>query len=201
MQLFDLQALPRVREPAAVCLGTFDGVHRGHQALLDATVAAARQHGLTACAYTFDVPPAAVLGHTPTEVLTPIAEKAALMGAYGVDTVVYSHFDAAVAAHEAEWFFEELLLGRLNARHIVIGFHYHFGRFARGDAELMRGFCAAENIGLTVVPPVCLPDGTLVSSSAIRDALTRGDRQTAETMLNRPLSQREEVLLGGRYNE
>ena len=201
MQLFDLQALPRVREPAAVCLGTFDGVHRGHQALLDATVAAARQHGLTACAYTFDVPPAAVLGHTPAEVLTPIAEKAALMGAYGIDTVVYSHFDAAVAAHEAEWFFEELLRERLRARHIVIGFHYHFGRFARGDAELMRSFCEKRGVGLTVVPPVCLPDGTLISSSAIRDALHRGDRRLAETMLNRPLSQREEVLLGGRYNE
>ena len=201
MQLINLRDLPPDRPPAAVCLGTFDGVHLGHQALLTATVEAARRQNLTPCAYTFDVPPAAVLGHTPAEVLTPIAEKAALMGAYGVDTVVYSHFDAAVAAHEAEWFFEELLLGRLNARHIVIGFHYHFGRFARGDAELMRSFCKGKDIGLTVVPPVCLPEGTLVSSSAIREALSRGDRRTAETMLNRPLSQREEVLLGGRYNE
>ena len=182
-------------------LGTFDGVHLGHQALLAATVQAARRQEIAACAYTFDVPPAAVLGHTPAEVLTPIAEKAALMGAYGIDTVVYSHFDADVAAHEAEWFFEEVLLGRMNARHIVIGFHYHFGRFARGDAELMRSFCEQKGIGLTVVPPVCLPEGTLVSSSAIREALARGDRHTAETMLNRPLSQREEVLLGGRYNE
>ena len=194
MQLINLRDLPPDRPPAAVCLGTFDGVHLGHQALLTATAEAARRQNLTPCAYTFDVPPAAVLGHTPAEVLTPIAEKAALMGAYGVDTVVYSHFDAAVAAHEAEWFFEELLLGRLNA-------HYHFGRFARGDAELMRSFCKEKDIGLTVVPPVCLPEGTLVSSSAIREALSRGDRRTAETMLNRPLSQREEVLLGGRYNE
>ena len=62
-------------------------------------------------------------------------------------------------------------------------------------------FCEKRGVGLTVVPPVCLPDGTLISSSAIRDALHRGDRRLAETMLNRPLSQREEVLLGGRYNE
>ena len=105
------------------------------------------------------------------------------------------------AARAEEWFFDDLLLERLNARHIVIGFHYHFGCRAQGDAALMARFCHEAGIGLTVVPPVCLPDGTLISSSAIRDALRQNDRRLAEIMLNRPLSQREEALLGGRYNE
>ena len=61
--------------------------------------------------------------------------------------------------------------------------------------------CREAGIGLTVVPPVCLPDGTLVSSSAVRDCLFHNDRRQAEEMLNRPLSPREEALLGGRNDE
>jgi len=197
MHLIKLEEYAAPAREAAVCLGTFDGVHLGHQALLRATAEAAAREGLLPCAYTFDVPPASVLGSGKAEVLTGIAEKAALMAGCGIDTVIYSHFDAAVAARSAEWFFDELLLRRLRARHVIIGFHYHFGQFARGDAEMMRAFCARQGVGITVVPPVCLPDGQLVSSSAIRESLLKGDRRRAEEMLNRPLSPREEALLGG----
>ena len=201
MHLMELEALKAPMPPAAVCLGTFDGVHLGHRALLAATVEAARRQGLVPCAYTFDVPPAAVLGKTRVQVLTPIEEKAALMAQCGVDTVIYSHFDERVAARSAQSFFEDLLLKQLSARHIVIGFHYHFGRCAQGDADMMRRCCEKSGVGLTVVPPVRLPDGELISSSAIRARLLAGNREQAEMMLNRPLSAREETLLGGRENE
>ena len=72
---------------------------------------------------------------------------------------------------------------------------------SRGDAALMRSFCERAGIGLTVVPPVRLADGTLVSSTSIRDCLASGNRRGAEEMLNRPLSVREEALLGGREHE
>ena len=201
MELLTLAAYRPPCPPSAVALGTFDGVHRGHQALLTATARAAEAENLIPCAYTFDVPPAAALGRTPYRLLTDLREKAALMGKCGIERVIYSHFDERVAAQEAEAFFRDLLLGRLNARHIVIGFHYHFGQFARGDAALTTRFCREEGIALTVVPPVCLPDGTLVSSSAVRDCLFHNDRRRAEEMLNRPLSPREEGLLGGRNDE
>lgn len=201
MQLFTLEDYAVPAPPAAVALGTFDGVHLGHRALLRKTVLAARQNGLIACAYTFDVPPAAVLGRHPTAALTDIAAKAALMGECGIETVVYSRFDAQVAARSAESFFRDVLLEKLNARHVVIGFHYHFGQYARGDAALMRSFCREAGIGLTVVEPVCLSDGALISSSAVRRCLAENNRPRAEEMLNRPLSQREEALLGGRYDE
>ena len=197
MHLIRLEDYPLPAPPAAVCLGTFDGVHLGHRALLAETCRAAAEQGLLPCAYTFDLPPASVLGHGKDDVLTTVEEKAALMGACGIDTVVYSHFDARVAAHTADYFFEELLLRRLNARHIVIGFHYHFGQYARGNAELMQTLCKQRGIGLTVEPPVRMPDGQLVSSTSIRECLEKGDRRRAEEMLNRPLSAREEALLGG----
>lgn len=201
MRLITLADCHPPRPPAAVALGTFDGVHLGHRALLAATVQAAEAGGLTPCAFTFDVPPASVLGAAPCPVLTDLQEKAALMGDCGIDTVISCPFDAAIAAKTAEEFFYHLLLERLSARHIVIGFHYHFGCRAQGDAALMARFCHEAGIGLTVVPPVCLPDGQLVSSSAIRRSLSQNDRRQAEIMLNRPLLPREEALLGGRYNE
>ena len=201
MRLITLSQCVPPRPPAAVALGTFDGVHLGHQALLNATAEAARKKGLLPCAFTFDVPPASVLGHQPCRVLTDIETKAALMGRCGIDTVISSPFDDGVASHTAEAFFHGLLLGTLNARHIVIGFHYHFGRFAQGDAQLMERFCREAGVGLTVVPPVCLEDGQLVSSSAIRAYLAENNRQREEEMLTRPLTPREEALLGGRYDE
>ncbi|MBR6299295.1 MAG: FAD synthetase family protein [Clostridia bacterium] len=200
MHLIELSALT-ASSPCAVCLGTFDGVHLGHQALLHATADIAHEKGLLPCAYTFDVPPAAVLGKSHAAVLTKMEEKAALMAACGVDTIIYSRFDRNVAAQSAEDFFNDLLLRQLNAHHVIIGFHYHFGCMARGDAALMRSFCERAGIGLTVVPPVRLADGTLVSSTSIRACLASGNRRGAEEMLNRPLSVREEALLGGREHE
>ena len=201
MRLIAYDDLTAPLPPAAVALGTFDGVHLGHQALLRATKEAAGKKGLLPCAFTFDTPPAAMFGKAGAELLTDIGEKAALMGEYGIDTVIHCPFDLRVASRPAEEFFRDMLMGRLNARHIVIGFHYHFGQYARGDARLMEALCRQAGVGLTVVPPVRLPDGTLVSSSGIRERLMHNDRRGAENMLNRALSSREEALLGGGYNE
>ena len=158
---------------------------------------AARQEGLIPSAYTFDVPPASVLGAGKEDILTDIHQKAALLGACGIDTVVYSRFNRHVAQESAEEFFD-LLRTRLRARHIVIGFHYHFGQFARGDAALMQSLCDAAGVRLTVVPPVRTAEGELVSSTAIRARLRAGDRLGAQSMLNRTLTEGEERLLGGR---
>ena len=197
MRLIALEELTAPCPPSAVCLGTFDGVHLGHRELLRCTAEAADREGLIPAVYTFDVPPASVLGEGRAAVLTEVQEKAALMAECGIERVVYSRFDWQVAQQSAENFFEQVLCGKLNARHVVIGFHYRFGCRAQGDAALMERLCREKGMGITVVPPVRLESGLLVSSSAIRDSLARGDRSLAEKMLNRPLSPREEALLGG----
>ncbi len=197
MQLYRLDELPPLAGDTAVCLGTFDGVHLGHQALAAQTVQAARQEGLLPCAYTFDVPPASVLGKGKEDVLTDIRQKAALLGACGIELVIYSCFSRQVAQESAEDFFD-MLRTRLRARHIIIGFHYHFGQFAKGDAALMQSLCDNAGIRLTVVPPVRTAEGELVSSTAVRACLRAGDRQGAQLMLNRSLTEGEERLLGGR---
>ncbi len=201
MQLIRLEELTALESDTAVCLGTFDGVHLGHQALLRETVRAGAREGLLPCAYTFDQPPASVLGKGKCQVLSSIEEKAALLGACGMERVIYSRFDESVAACPAERFFQDVLVRRLRARHIVIGFHYHFGYRAQGDAALMETMCRRAGLRLTVVPPVRTAEGELVSSTAVRQSLVAGERTRAEMMLNRALSAREEALLGGRENE
>ena len=199
MNLYRLEDMAALEGETAVCLGTFDGVHLGHQALVSQTVAAAREQGLIPCAYTFDLPPASVFSKGKSlTMLSTLEQKASLLAQHGIERVAYSHFDMSVAQQSAEEFFEDILLNKLKARHIVIGFHYHFGQKARGDAQYMRSLCEKAGIGLSVVPPVKLPTGELVSSTAIREYLREGDRAGAQRMLNRTLSEREEQLLGGK---
>lgn len=182
--LTDLAPLTR---DTVVCLGTFDGVHRGHQALIARAAQVGREQGLLPCAYTFDAPPAAVLTHQQALVLTPMAEKASLMERYGIDQVVYSHFDEALAAQDPRAFFEETLLQKLRARHLVIGFHYRFGKAAAGNAALIQTYCEQAGIGLSVIPPVRLENGELVSSTAIRGLLRAGKFEAAREMLGHGL--------------
>ena len=174
MQMLTLAECLPPRPPAAVALGTFDGVHLGHRALLAETLRAAREKGLLACAFTFDAPPAALFGGKRCEVLTDIRAKAALMGECGIDTVIHTAFDADIAAQSAGDFFQRLLLDRLNARHIVIGFHYHFGCRAAGDAALMERFCREAGIGAALTLPVLKSLGITVvgrsSAELCRDA-------------------------------
>lgn len=199
MKLYRLEDMADFSGRTAVCLGTFDGVHLGHQALVGETVSAARAQGLIPCAYTFDLPPASVFARNgQVQVLSTLEEKAKLLHDHGIELVAYSHFDMAVAAKSAEAFFEDILVKTLHARHVVIGFHYHFGQKARGDAQYMRTLCEKAGISLSVVEPVRLPEGELVSSTAIREYLRLGDRLGAQKMLNRTLSAREEELLGGK---
>ena len=199
MSLIRLEDMAAFDGETAVCLGTFDGVHLGHQALVSRTVAAARAQGLIPCAYTFDLPPASVFAKGGSvQVLSTLEEKAKLLEGHGIQLVAYSHFDQTVAAKSAEAFFEDILVKTLHARHIVIGFHYHFGQFAKGDAQYMRTLCEKAGIELSIVSPVRLKDGELVSSTAIREYLCNGDRIGAQRMLNRTLSEREEELRGGK---
>jgi len=174
-------------ERTVVCLGFFDGVHIGHARLVERAAEKATRGGFLACVHTFDQMPAKVVrpGFAVRE-LTPLAEKAALLGGLGVDVVAVSRFDEAMMHMAAEDFFRHTLVEKLRAAHVVAGFHYRFGfREAAGTREL-AALCGQAGIGLTIMEPVTMPDGRLVSSTAIRALLDAGDIPLAEAMLGRP---------------
>lgn len=171
----------RAGRGSVVCLGYFDGVHLGHQALLKAGREQADALGLPLLAHTFDRAPL----HKDME-LTGLTERKRLLLCYGADGVFVSPFDDAMRRMRGEDFFRDILLKEMNAKHLVCGKDHRFGYGGQCDTEALRRMCGESGIGLTVVPDVTL-DGMRVSSTAIREALARGDTALAERMLGRPV--------------
>ncbi len=168
--------LPVEFRGAAVAIGNFDGLHRGHLQVLDRAAelaeAAAMPHGVL----TFEPHPRRLFQpDAPPFRLTPFRVKAAEIERQGVDFLVALHFDAAFAALEASAFVDQVLIEGLGLRHIVIGYDFVFGRGRAGDATLLRQRGEAAGFGLDVVGPVGHGDaaegGEIYASSRIREYL------------------------------
>lgn len=177
-----------LEERTVVCLGFFDGVHIGHMRLVDKAKEIARTEELLVCVHTFAQMPQLVLQpQRPILVLTSFEEKEALLALAGVDLLAISQFTEDLMHMRATDFFEEILLKKLRAKHIVVGFHHRFGHKGEMDANGLMWLCKEAGVGLSVIEPVTLSDGSLVSSSAIRLSLQNGDKEKAEAMLGRPI--------------
>jgi riboflavin kinase/FMN adenylyltransferase len=191
-----LESYPPDAAPAAVALGTFDGIHLAHRAVLAAAVSLARASGHLALACTFEPHPVEVLhpGKAPVPIST-LAERLELLGETGVDATVILRFTRELAGIEPEAFVKDVLLDRLHARDIVVGYNHTFGRGARGDARLLQELAGRLGFRAHVVPPLVLDD-VPVSSSEIRTALRAGDVERAARYLGRPYTVSGEVVSG-----
>jgi riboflavin kinase/FMN adenylyltransferase len=173
-------------ERPAVAVGNFDGVHRGHQALVEAAVARARASAGATIVLTFDPHPARVLRpEAAPAALTTLAQKEELVLALGVNRLVFVPFDAAVAALSPEAFARQALADGLAARHVLVGESFRFGRGRAGDPAGLARLGEALGFEVEVVAPV-LAGGAPISSSRVRDALARGDAAEAQELLGRP---------------
>jgi len=191
-----LPSVPPERRPSAVALGVFDGVHLGHRAILGAAVAHARATGAPALACTFEPNPLEVLQPERAPLpITTLDERLDLIAACGVDGTIVLTFTRELAAVEPEAFVKDVLVERLAARQVVVGFDHRFGRAARGDAALLRELGARMGFNVDVIAPLTV-DGVPVSSTAIRTALGRGDVDAAARMLGRPYTLPGMVVAG-----
>jgi riboflavin kinase / FMN adenylyltransferase len=191
-----LDSVPLDARPSAVALGTFDGVHLGHRAILGTALGRARAVGLDAVACTFDRHPMEILNPERAPLpITTVEERLALIGETGVDVVIVLAFTRELAAIEPEAFVKDVLLGRLRAREIVVGDSHRFGRAARGDARMLVDLSGRFGFQAHVVPPMAV-DGAVVSSSEIRAALQRGDVSGAARSLGRPYGITGQVTSG-----
>jgi len=181
---------------AVVTVGNFDGVHRGHRALVDRAVALGAARGVPAVALTFDPHPAAVTrpdGAPP--LLQALDERVAALRAAGLDDVVVRRFDAELAALEPAAFVADVLVGELGAVAVVVGENFRFGRGAAGDVGTLRTL--AVDLGLEVAAvPLVGADGASVSSSAVRAALAEGDVAAVAAALGRPYALDGPVVRG-----
>lgn len=171
---------------AVVTVGTFDGVHRGHQAVLAEIVRRAQASVAESVVVTFDPHPLAVVNPSATpRLLTLPAERERLLAAAGVTRVVTLPFTAELARLTPEAFVHEVLQAQFGVRELVLGHDHGFGRGRSGDVETVRRIGAAEGFGVDVVDPV-RDDGRPISSTAIRAALAHGDLTLAGRWLGRP---------------
>jgi len=191
-----LQPSPPDLPPSVVALGAFDGIHLAHQKILDLATARAHALGVSAVACTFDPHPLQVLrpGQAPEPIAT-LAERLELIAERGIDVTVVIPFTLELSQVEPEAFVEDVLVGTLRAREIVVGFNHTFGRGARGDARLLQSLAPRLGFRAHVIPPLEV-GGTPVSSSAVREALRVGDVALARRLLGRPWTVRGVVVRG-----
>lgn len=192
-----LRGIPgRASQPSVLTIGNFDGVHRGHQALLELLTDKARSLALPAAVLTFEPHPREYFSpaNAPAR-LASLREKLLLLAAGGVDRVHVCRFDARFAALTADEFIERILVRGLAVRHLIIGDDFRFGAGRRGDFAMLQAAGAAHGFMVEAMPTLDI-DGERASSSAVRDALARDDLERAALLLGRPYSIAGRVVHG-----
>lgn len=176
-------ALQPARSRCTLTIGNFDGVHRGHRALVERVVAKARELGIASCVLTFEPHPREFFAPEQAPVrLTRLRDKLELLERTGVARVHIVRFDAAFAALSADRFVEEVLAGGLGARWLLVGRDFRFGARRAGDFAVLEALARRHDFRLEAMPDVAY-EGERVSSSAVRAALAAGDFPRAERLL------------------
>ncbi|MCV2420731.1 bifunctional riboflavin kinase/FAD synthetase [Paucibacter sp. DJ2R-2] len=201
MQVFRGFHHPGIASACALTIGNFDGVHRGHQAMLALLKSEASHRGLPSCVMTFEPHPrdffAQLAGKpqlAPARIAT-LRDKLSELERCGIDQVIVLRFDAALAALSAQAFVEQVLMQGLGARYILVGDDFRFGAKRQGDYATLdatgrqRGFDVARMMSYEV-------HGLRVSSSAVREALAAGDMAAATRLLGRPYAISGHVVHG-----
>ncbi|MBL3699706.1 bifunctional riboflavin kinase/FAD synthetase [Leucobacter luti] len=182
---------------SCVAIGKFDGLHLGHQSILSRMLEEARAEGQQAVVFTFANNPLSYLN--PERCPQPLMSRAQRLEAFaaaGVDVCVMVEFDADFASIPATEFVTDVLVGRLQARHVIMGADFRFGHRGAGDGALLRALGESHGFTAEVIEWVEDPASGPVSSSAAREAVLRGDVEAAARMLGRPPVVRGEVVHG-----
>ncbi len=193
-----VRGLP-VGDGAVVTVGTFDGVHRGHQDVLARLVARASTRGCPSIVVTFNPHPLEVVNPAAAPpLLTTFHEKLEVIAQSGVEHAAVLPFTPALAALGAEEFVDEVLIARFGMRELFVGHDHGFGRGRMGDIDVLRALGRDRGFGVTVLEPVVLANGQAVSSTAIRRAVAGGDLTKAADGLGRPYAVSGRVVGGDR---
>ncbi|MFQ5801660.1 MAG: bifunctional riboflavin kinase/FAD synthetase [Candidatus Methylomirabilales bacterium] len=180
----------------AAAIGTFDGVHAGHQQIIRRVVERSRDVGGTGIAFTFINHPLEILdpGRAP-KLITPSPIKEGVLRALGVDLVIAIPFTEGLAEMEAEAFVVDILWKRLRVEFLCMGFDFGFGRDRQGTPAFLDRMAKDLGFRVDVVPPITV-DGTVVKSGVIRDLLHRGKVGEAAQYLTRPYAVFGEIVPG-----
>lgn len=169
----------------AIALGFFDGVHAGHGALLKMTRQRAMEIGATPSVLSFDVHPDTLVFNKDVPLInSAISREEIIKRCYGIDNVVFLHFNQHVM-HMPWEEFASSLISELGVAWVVVGHDFCFGYKGAGTAERLQKYCRAHGVGCDIIPPLCI-DGRIVSSTYIRELIADGDIERANLFLGHP---------------
>jgi len=179
-----------------IALGFFDGVHRGHGALLQKVVERAKEKDATPSAFTFDPHPESVIFQKPFCLLTSPEDRADLMRRYyDIQDVIVAPFTQELMKQPWDSFIRDTLVRDLNACHLVAGHDYHFGYKGEGNPARLRALCNDLDIGLDIIEKV-ERDGITISSTYIRTLVAQGEIERANEFLGHPYTLSDMVSHG-----
>ena len=189
---------PDLDAGSVVTIGAYDGLHLGHEQLLERVIHVAEDKGLTAVVMSFEPTPKEFFGgSSPPARLMRFREKFESLQAHGIDLFYCPRFAAPMRDISAPDFIRRILVHGLNARYLVVGDDFHFARRREGTIEHLNAVAGALEYDVEQVPSVVM-NGIRVSSTAIRDALGRGDMKTARNLLGRPYRMSGKIVKGDR---
>lgn len=194
-----IRSLDEISKPfdkTVATLGNFDGVHLGHRAIFRSLVQRARRDGGVSVVCTFDPHPLKILApdHAPRLINTR-AEKERLIAASQIDILLQIPFDYHLAALSPVMFVDKILLGKLGVRHLIVGYDYAFGKGRTGDVGFLRAQGRKKGFGVDVFGPVQC-DGSVLSSTRVRQSVLRGDVEGAKNLLGRHFNLEGRVVHG-----
>ena len=191
------RGLPEIDRGLSVAVGAFDGVHRGHQAVIGQAREAAERLGVPLGVVSFDPHPRRYFQPeaAPFRLMTR-GQMARALGDLGVDLLYLLPFDAEMAAMTDEAFARQVLAEGLGVRHVAVGFDFTFGKGRSGSPALLRGYGEEMGFSVSVSERVDDADGLKLSSSAVREALKAGDMERTGAILGRPFAIEGEVIHG-----
>ena len=196
--LFDLDQIPEEWRRGALAIGKFDGVHRGHEAIIRRLCSKAKEIGGPAIAFTFSPLPIKILAPAKAgPPLTWIERRAELLGQLGVDGVIAYPTDHEMLGWSARYFFDWVIRDRLDAQAMIEGYNFCFGHKREGDVVLLQKYCDESGIDLEVIRPVQV-DEERVSSSRVRRLILEGDIAAANRLMTQPYRIRGLVVGGDR---
>jgi len=183
--IHDLAELQSPLRKPVLTIGNFDGVHRGHLALFERVKIRARTIGGVSMVMTFQPHPIKIMKPEKAPLLiTPTQQKLALIAQAAIHTILCLPFDATFAAISAENFVQDILVGKIGVKELVVGYDYTFGHNRTGDIELLRGMGKSLGFQVHVVQPV-LMGKRVVSSTSIRELIRAGELAEAKKLLGR----------------
>ena len=193
---YKLESIPEFSEDSVVTFGVFDGLHIGHQDVLDKVRSIAETEVLTSILFGFYPHPLSYLAPEKCPpVLMCLPKRVEILKQLGIDSTIFVNFDESIASMSPDTFVNTILRDMCRAKHVVVGYACQFGKDRQGNAQLLETLGEQSGFGVSVVPPTQL-NGLPVHSTRIRQSLARGDLGLVSQLLGRVYSVRGTIIQG-----